>query len=158
MWQANRSIVRMNVCAKNLFNGTVVSVASNSIINKVDLVIERGYLLTSIGTNADCGRLNISPGDSVTATINPCDVSIQIVERSNIDSPNRFFGKILSVYTGGVMGEVFAYLFNGIYINTIIYEEEIQALELNSGSVVFFYLNPCSVALTIDKYSATIHE
>lgn len=99
--------ISMRISAKNVFHGVVCDIRVEKLLAEVSLELKSGHRICSIITAESVETLGLVEGEDAYAVIKASSVLISSdVGRLRISAGNSFHGKIVSIRTDAVMGEV----------------------------------------------------
>ena len=134
------------ISARNQLQGTVKSISRGKVNAEVIITTGIELEISSIITVGSCVRMNLEPGDEVTAVIKASDVMIASDMNCIASCRNNIFGMVRKVVTGGVSDEVTIET-NGIQIVSVITKSSAERMGLKENSHVSALIKASNVVI-----------
>ena len=121
--------------ARNQIPGIIKSISRGGITAEVIIITASGLEISSIITLGSCVRMNLEPGDNVTAIVKSSDVILAVGKDLLISCRNNIPGIIKKIYSGSVSNEIVIDA-NGTELVSIITQSSVERLKLAENSKV----------------------
>ena len=121
--------------ARNQIPGIIKSISRGGITAEVIIITASGLEISSIITLGSCVRMNLEPGDNVTAIVKSSDVILAVGKDLLISCRNNIPGIIKKINSGSVSNEIVIDA-NGTELVSIITQNSVERLKLAENSKV----------------------
>lgn len=124
-----------SISARNQLPGIVKSVSRGIVNADIIISMKSGLEISSVITLGSCMRMNLEPGDKVSAIIKASDVMLATGDNFAISSRNTIPGTITSIISGKVNDEIIIDAAGTELVCTIT-EASVKRLGLAAGTKV----------------------
>jgi len=143
--------ISMRISAKNICYGRVCVIRRGDLLAEVVIALKSGHSILSIITAESVESLGLVVGEGVYAVIKASSVLISSdVEGLKISAGNLIPGRVVSIRTDAVMGEVILDIGGGDTIAATVSAGGAQGLELSEGDEACAIIDASNVIIGID--------
>jgi molybdate transport system regulatory protein len=141
----------MNVSARNIFHGTVTSIANDAVNAEVVLTLKDGVKLESVVTNGSINNLELAVGMDAYAIVKANSVIVGTDLHDNkISSQNILCGTVARFIEGPITTEVDVDIDGGTIISAVITNVSLSRLDLKQGDHACTLFKASSVILGVN--------
>lgn len=142
---------RRKTSARNIFYGTVNRVLKGDIQSIIVMDTYSGSVITTVITNNSVERLGIQQGNFITAEIKAPWVVINCdKKRPGSSASNIFHGTVERIVRGKIVSEILVCLDDKTRICSVITDNSLRTLNLETGTQVWIMFNSFAVILHSD--------
>lgn len=125
----------MNISARNIFKGTVASIANGAVNAEITITLASGASIISTVTLAAVEQLGLAEGMAVRAIVKTSTIILDTdLHDAKVSARNKLCSTVTSVTDGVVNTEVALEIGSGDVLSAVITRESAKALELIEGS------------------------
>ena len=140
----------MSVSARNVFSGTVTSIAKGAVNAEVSLGLKGATAITAVVTNGAITNLGLQEGMSAYAIVKASSVVIGTdLAEAKLSTRNQLTGTIAKLVEGPVSCEVDLELPGGNTISAVITDGSAKRLGLKVGGTATALFKASSVILGV---------
>ncbi len=143
--------ISMRISAKNVFYGVVHNIRIENLLGEVCLELKSGHRITSVITAESVESLGLLVGEDAYAVIKASSVMISTADdRMRISAGNQLCGRVVSIRTDAVMGEVIIDIGGGDTVAATITAGGAQDLGLGEGDEACAIIDASNVIIGIE--------
>jgi molybdate transport system regulatory protein len=132
--------------ARNQLPGTIKSISRGVVNAEVIIIAPAGVEISSVITLGSCIRMDLEPGDNVTAVIKASDVIVAAGSDFVISCRNNIPGVIKKIIAGRVNDEIIIDA-NGTELVSIITQSSVKRLNLTENMKVSALIKASNVII-----------
>jgi len=141
----------MAVSARNIFYGTVTSIAKDAVNAEVVLSLKGGVKLESKVTNSSVDNLELAVGTDAYAIVKASSVMVGTdLHDSKISTRNILCGTVARVIEGSLTTEVDVEIDGGNFISAVITNASSSGIDLKQGDHACTFFKASSVMLGVN--------
>lgn len=146
--------IAMRTSARNQFAGILVSITQGAVNDELSLLINGSQTLVASITHESCRELQLVVGTKVFALIKASAVILRLPDDAADTVPaayrrNAFISTVHTIVPGGQQTELAVLLESGLTLVTTMRNQDIHAMDLQTGSVVLATIEPSNVIIGI---------
>jgi len=143
--------IAMKVSARNVFAGTVASIAKGAVNAEVSLALKGGATIIAVVTNGAIDSLELEVGKDAYAIVKASSVIIGTdLHDAKVSARNMFCGTVIKIIEGPVNTEVDVEVGDGIVASAVITRDSGKRLELKTGGHACVLFKASSVILGVN--------
>ena len=134
------------ISARNQISGVIKSLSKGMVNAEVIIETDSGSEISSIITLGSCVRMNLEPGDKITAIIKASAVLVAVGDSFIVSARNNLQGIVKKIISGSVNDEVVVES-GGIELVSIITKASVERMDLKEGMAVSALIKASNVLL-----------
>jgi len=141
----------MNISARNIFRGTISSIAKGAVNAEVTIALASGTLIVSSVTIGAVERLGLKEGMAASAIVKASTVTLGTdLHSAKMSARNILCGTVTRVIDGPVSSEIDVEIGGGEVLSALITRGSAQQLGFTKGSHACAVFKASSVIIGVD--------
>ncbi len=145
--------IAMRTSARNQFAGILVSITPGAVNDELGILVNGSQTLVASITHESCRELQLQVGTKVFALIKASAVVLRLPDDAGVTDvahlKNAFISTVHTVVPGEHQSELAVLLQSGLTMVTTMSNQDINAMGLQTGSVVLATIEPSNVIIGI---------
>ena len=143
--------ISMRLSAKNVFYGIVREIRVENLLAEIRLELQSGKSIYSLITTESVETLGLVPGEGVYAVVKASSVMISSdVGAMRLSARNLLAGRVVSIRTDAVMGEVILDIGGGHTVAATVTAGGVQNLDINEGDEACAIIDASNVIIGVE--------